>query len=119
MLPLQPDAMILCSTPPPFDSRLVVLFDSSAAVAPQGWNSPANYAVRTIRSLDARLADWQSGKLRWCYVEEIPALVASDAREGSAGTPGLASELSAARERIAALETSAAQAIAALKQTSP
>ena len=111
--------MILRSTPPPFDSRLVVLVDSASAVTPQGWNSPANYAVRTIRSLDARLADWQSGNLRWCYVEEVPALVASDAREDSAGSPGLASELSAARERIAALETSAAQAIAALKQTSP
>lgn len=42
-----------------------------------------------------------------------------DAREDSSGAPGFISELSAARERIAALETSAAQAIAALKQTSP
>lgn len=111
--------MILRSTPPPFDSRLIVLIDAAAAVAPHGWNSPANYTARTIRSIDARLADWQSGNLRWCYVEEIPALVASDAREDSAAAPGLASELSAARERIAALETSAAQAVAALKQTSP
>lgn len=39
---------------------------------------------------------------------------------GVAGaSPGLASELSAARERIGALETSVAQAVAAIKQTSP
>lgn len=112
--------MILRYTPPPFDSRLIALFDSAAAVAPQGWNSPANYAVRTIRSLDARLADWQSGTLRWCYVEGVPALVESDARESvQIFDSEILEKLQAAEKRIAALETSAAQAIAALKQASP
>lgn len=111
--------MILRSTPPVFDARLIVLFALDSAVAPQGWNSPANYAVRTVRAFDLKAADWPSGNLRWCYVEDVPALVASDAREDSAGAPGLVSELSAASERIAALETSAAQAIAALRHTTP
>lgn len=60
-----------------------------------------------------------AGANSYASVEEVPALVASDAREDSAVAPGLASELSAARERIGALETSVAQAVAALKQTSP
>jgi len=116
--------MILRATPPPFDSRLIVLINAGETTATAKgvmamYAPKPEYVARTIEARFTNCADWQPGKLRWCYVEEVPALVASDARADSAGAPGLVSELSAARDRIAALETPAAQAIAALKQTSP
>ena len=110
---------LLRTTPPPFDSRLIVLIDWSVARAPQGWASPAHYTARTLQARDTKAANWAPGALAWCYVEEVPALVASLTTPAAESDPALRSDLAAARERIAALETSSAQAIAALKQASP
>lgn len=96
--------MILRATPPVFDSRLIVLLNAGETTATakgvMAMYAPRpEYVARTIEARFTNCADWQPGKLRWCYVEDVPALVASDAREDSSGAPGFISELSAARER--------------------
>ena len=96
---------ILRSTPPPFDKRLIVMLNREYATAPQGFASLAAYTARTLPAWDAKLANWASGKLSWCYVEEVPALMDAIANPPAAADPSLCSELAAARERIAALES--------------
>lgn len=96
---------LLRTTPPPFDKRLIVVLDRECATAKQGFASSAHYTARTLPAWDAKLADWESGHLSWCYVEEVPALVDSMLSPAAESDPALRSELSAAREQIAALES--------------
>ena len=105
---------ILRTAPPPFDNRLIVMLNREFATAKQGFASLAAYTARTLPAWDAKLADWQSGKLSWCYVEEVPALVDLALAPPATSDTALRSELSAAREQIAALETRIAAARNAL-----
>lgn len=106
---------ILRNTPPAFDLRLIALFDCAVARAPQGWASPASYTVRTLQARDTKAADWTAGKLTWCYVEDIPELVAAALNPAAESDSGLHSELAAKNECIAALERKIAAAKADLQ----
>ena len=108
---------MLRSLPPPFDARLIVLIDPRAATAQRGFASPALYAVRVVPARDTRAADWAAGQLRWCYVDELPALIGSlDLATGAAALPAPdTAQLDALRAQVATLEGKIATAAAALR----
>lgn len=70
---------ILRSTPPPFDKRLIVMLNREYATAQQGFASLAAYTARTVPACDTKHAPWNNGELFWCYVEEVPILIAGQA----------------------------------------
>lgn len=105
---------MLRTLPPKFDSRLIVLIDPSVARDRQGYASPANYTVRTVPARDTRSANWAAGTLRWCYVEEVPDIIASlDLAAGATAVDESAAE--EMREKISQLESKIANAVASLQ----
>lgn len=102
------------STPPALDRRMIVLFSAAAAVAPQGaWMSPAFYAVRVVQARDCAQVDWAA--VRWCYVEDLPALLAAiDTPVPAGAATELQASLAAATTKATALEQKIGQALAIL-----